>query len=320
MISFRQFILQEQAEQETSVATMKRQGITHLNLMKPEAFLTWLETVKNEASGLLGSHNVKAALKVDGLGFRFGKSSTGQIFVEGSRTGPQFEPGAFSAYAKSKGSDEVVIQRALHYDDIFSHFKKNKKLMDLVPNNTKVYCELFYVPMAELVDDTGVKFVTIKYDRKKLGNLMTICIFDILNAETNQKHPNAEEIKKTLIEKGSTSEIKVVSPDLDFIGEIDINGEIDLVDNLIKNKSETLRIVSSRKGEDKITKQNVLQLIDVAKKKLSEKVLFNKNLCGMDRLCDPENNEGIVLDLPKNLGSVKVTSPKFQMAHHGFVK
>ena len=319
MISFKQFI-EEQAEQETSVATMKRQGLTHLTQMKPEAFLTWLETVKNEASGLLGKQNVKAALKIDGLGAKVGKSKSGQVFFEGSRTGPQFEPGAFSAYAKAKGSDEVVIQRSMHYDDILSHFKQNKKLMDLIPNNTKVYCELFYVPMAELADDTGVQFVTVKYDRKKIGSLMTISIYDVLDAETNQKHPDAEEIKKTLIEKGSTSEVKIVSADLDFVGEIDINAEIDLVDNLIKNKDETLRIVSSRKGEDRVTKQNVLQLIDAAKRKLSDKVLFNSSICGQDRFCDIASSEGVVLHLPKNLGSVKVINPKFQMAHHGSIK
>lgn len=316
MISFKTFLLEEE---ETSVAAMKRQGIVHLTQMKPAAFISWLETVKSDASGFLGKQNIKAALKIDGLGFRWGKSKSGQIFIEGSRTGPQFEPGVFSAYAKSKGSNEVVIQRSMHYDDILSHFKQNKTLTDLIPNNTKIYCELFYVPMAELADDTGVQFVTVKYDRKKIGSLMTISIYDVLDAETNQRLSNAEEIKDLLIKKGSTSEIKIVSADLDVIKEIDINTEINLVDNLIKNKNETLRILSSRKGEDKITKQNILQLIDVAKKRLSDKLLFNPSICGQDRLCDISSGEGIVLTT--NTGqTVKVINPKFQMAHHGTIK
>ena len=299
---------------------MKRQGLMHLMDMKPDAFLSWLDSVKSEASGILSKQNVRAALKIDGMGFRFGKSKAGNVFIEGSRTGPQFASGAFSAYARSKSTDEVVIQRATQYDDILEHFKKNKKLMDLLPNNAKVYCELFYVPMAQVNDDTGVQFVTIRYDRAKIGSLMTVSIYDVLDAETNQKHPDAENIKQTLIQKGSTKEVKVVSADLDFIGEIDIGAEIDLVDSLIKNKTQVMATVSSRKKEDAVTKQNVLQLINQAKRRLSDKILFNSAICGQDMFCDVDKGEGLVLHLPKGLPSIKITSSQFQQAHHGSVR
>ena len=41
---------------------------------------------------------------------RFGKDNSGRIFFEGSRTGPQFEPKAFSNYARGKGSSADVIE------------------------------------------------------------------------------------------------------------------------------------------------------------------------------------------------------------------
>lgn len=58
MKSFRQFLYEQ-------VSTTRRQGITHLQEMKPEEFVIWMRSVKNEMGGVL--KNIKAVMKIDGL-------------------------------------------------------------------------------------------------------------------------------------------------------------------------------------------------------------------------------------------------------------
>jgi hypothetical protein len=316
ILSFKQFI--------NEVVSNKRQGLIHLRKMKPEDFLDWLKTVKDDADGIIGKSNTKVNLKVDGSSLHFGKSSQGKIFIEGARTGPQFEPGVFSNYAKTKHSSDStgyvdIILRAKHYDDVLNLFissSKFKKLRDALPNNSKCWAELFYNPMASLEDDTGISFVTVKYDKKKIGTLMTLVLYGVKDAETGQKHPNEKEIMKNII-GASNNEVKVVSSSLSFTDKgINIQGEINLLDTLFDDLSETKRIVTSRKNIDKEKKMNILSVIDKVKEKLENKILFNPEICGLDRLCNTASGEGLVLHL--NTGqSIKVINPEFEIAHHG---
>ena len=318
IISFKEYILNEE------VAANKRQGLTHLRKMKPADFLDWLKSVKDEAKGIIGSHNTKANLKVDGSGFHLGKDSNGKPFIEGSRTGPQFDPGVFTNYAKNKHSPDSpiyldVMKRSGHYDDILRLFissSKLKKLRDAIPNGAKVYCELFYNPMAEMEDSTGIQFVTIKYDKKKIGSLMTLALYGVKESETGKPHPNEKEIMKAVM-SASTSEVKVVSSSLSFTDKgIDIKTEINLLDTLLDDINETKRIATSRKKIDKEKKMNVLSVIDAVKEKLESKILFNPEICDQDRLCDISSGEGLVLHL--NTGqSIKIINPYFEQKHHG---
>ena len=102
MISFKKFLrLHEE------VVSTRRQGIQHLQEMPPEIFIQWMRSVRNELGGVL--KNIKSVMKIDGIGFRFGKDISGKVFIEGSRTGPISEVGAFSAYAKNKNDMTAKI-------------------------------------------------------------------------------------------------------------------------------------------------------------------------------------------------------------------
>lgn len=111
MISFKQFLAEEE-EGVPSVAAMKRQGLTHLNLMKPDAFLTWLESVKKDAAGLLGGHNVKAALKIDGMGCLHYDTEIDTLEYGGLPIGKIVEKD-LRCHVKSWDGTEIVYEKIL---------------------------------------------------------------------------------------------------------------------------------------------------------------------------------------------------------------
>lgn len=300
MMTFKEFL------EEEGVVTSRRQGIQHFHAMKPVEFIRWAKSVKKDMRGILS--NIKTVLKVDGMGFRFGLDKNGKIFIEGSRTGPIFDSGAFSQYAISKGSSDEVIMRSRHYDDMLDAFKK-LQWMKKLPNDVKVYCELFYNPMAEISDD-GIKYVTVKYDKSKVGSVMTILPYDIFVASTGEVHPQKSEIMSMLYQF-SDSKVKIIDPSLQM-GSIDISGIINPIESM---NDESIRILQSRKKEDKEAKANLITLIQKMKDELTDHIIFNPAICGLDKLCKPEKGEGIVLHLPH--GTFKMTSKEFQQAHHG---
>jgi hypothetical protein len=288
------------------VATSRRQGITHLREMKPDQFIQWMKTVKTDLNGVL--KNIKAVMKIDGLGARFGKDASGKPFFEGSRTGPVFDSGAFSAYARSKTDDVEMIARAVHYDNMLEIFK-NSDFMKVIPANTKIVCEVFYNPMAK-ESELGITFVTVQYDKKKLGSLMTIMPYSVLSADTGHTHPNQAEILKDLYSK-STDKIKIINPNLKFT-EIDVTAFANAVSSIPDN---ALTILASRKQVDKPAKQNLLNLIQKIKDDLSEYLLHHPGIEGKFKL-GPEI-EGVVLHLPSKDGIApyKITTSEFQKAH-----
>lgn len=284
---------------EEAVAT-KRQNMLHLQKMKDEEFIEFVRSVKNEMGGKLA--NVKVSLKVDGAGARFGKDAEGRVFFEGSRTGPIYEPKAFSTHAKSKGYEGEMLMRAGHYDDIFDIVTKSSFIKSL-PNNTKVVCELFYNPMGQM-DDDGIKFVTVKYDKSKLGKVMTIVPFSILVASTGQKHARSSEIIESLL-KQSNSDIKFIDPNLATSGQIDISA---FVDPVLSLNQHSLTILKSRKAEDKAAKENIKALIQNVKDSLAEYILKHENI--LDKFKLGPDIEGLVLNI--NGQDVKVTTAEFK--------
>lgn len=300
MISFRQFIQEE-------VVASRRQGITHLQEMKPEEFVTWMRTVKTELGGVL--KNIKAVMKIDGLGARFGKDSNGRPFFEGSRTGPVFDSGSFSAHARGKTDDVEMIARAVHYDNMLEIFK-NSVFMSALPNNTKVVCEIFYNPMAEETEK-GIRFVTVNYDKKKLGSLMTIMPYTVLDASTGHDSPNKPDILKELYKK-SSDKIKIIDPNLKFT-EIDIGVYADAASVY---SDESLAILKSRKAADKANKQNLLNALQKIKDDLADYLLAHPGIEGKFKL--GPDIEGVVLHLPdRTTGTLpyKITTLDFKTAH-----
>ena len=300
MKSFRQFLYEQ-------VSTTRRQGITHLQEMKAEEFIMWMRSVKNEMGGVL--KNIKAVMKIDGLGFRFGKAANGQIFIEGSRTGPVFDDNAFSAFTRNKTDDVEMISRAVHYDDILK-ILKNSDLMDSVPNNVKIVAELFYNPMAEETEK-GIRFVTVNYDKKKLGSLMTILPYTVLDAASGQEAPNKSDVLKKLYQK-SNDKIKIIDPNLKFT-EIDISIFADVASTY---SDDSLAIIKSRKTADKTNKQNLLNALQKIKDDLADYLLAHPGIEGKFKL--GPDIEGVVLHLPdRTTGTLpyKITTPDFKTAH-----
>lgn len=293
MKSFAQYLKEE------AVAT-KRQNMLHLQKMKDEEFIEFVRKVKNEMGGKLA--DVKVSLKVDGAGARFGKDANGKVFFEGSRTGPIYEPKSFSTHAKSKGYEGEMLARAGHYDDIFDIVTKSDFIKTL-PNNTKVVCELFYNPMGEMSDD-GIKFVTVKYDKKKLGKVMTIVPFSVLVASTGQKHAYSSEIIKSLY-KQSDEDIKFIDPSLTTSGQIDISA---FVDPILSLNQHSLNILKSRKAEDKAAKENIKTLIQNVKNALADYILKHESI--LDKFKLGPDIEGLVLNIDGQ--DVKVTTPEFK--------
>ncbi len=282
------------------VSTTTRKSMTHLQNMKPEDFIDWLKTVKREAKGVLT--NYKTTLKLDGLGYRFGKDDSGRVFVEGSRTGAVFDSGAFSHFAKTNNRPDSVITRAYHYDDMLELFKR-ADFIKVLPNNTKVVCEILYNPLAD-EDGMGLTFVSVKYDKNKLGSLMTIIPISILNADDGKVRDDSNEIL-TKLYKQSNNEIKIVDPTLSM-SNIDINGIINTIETL---DDSALATIKSRKAIDKVAKENILNIINNAKEEFVAYMLKHPGIEDKFQLGD--EIEGITLDIPEK-GLFKLVDPAFK--------
>ena len=281
----------------SEVTTTKRKGMTHLQDMKPAEFIELALHIKNDLKGKL--KGIPVALKVDGLGARFGVTKSGVKFFEGSRTGPIFTPKAFSTFASGRGEqDPIKLARAAHYDDIYDHLMKSRALNTL-PDDSKVVCEIFYNPMGEVEED-GITFVSVKYDKSKLGSLMTIVPHAVLVASSGEPHPDETAIIKKLV-KESTSQIKIVTASLKM-GTIDVGGMLDPIESI------NPEIVKSLKHADKEAKANAIAVIQGIKNQLADYILKHPAILGK-RMLGPEM-EGLVLGL--NNTSYKITTQKFK--------
>ena len=280
---------------ENEVATTRRRNMEHIQKMKPEEFIQLMRNA-SKAGGVL--HNVKVSLKVDGLGARFGKDAKGNKFFEGSRTGPIYDVGAFSAFARSKTDNVEIIGRAQHYDNMLAIIKK-AKFVDVLPNNTKVVGEIFYNPMAK-AEDNSLVFVTVKYDKKKLGDEMTIVPFQILDATTGRTHPNSKEILKTLY-AASDNKFRIVDPKL-TANAIPVQA---IAQAASAFSNDSLALMKSRKKADKEAKQNLLNVLQKLKDDFADFLLKTTAVKGKEILGD--EIEGLVFELP--VGAEGETAP-----------
>jgi hypothetical protein len=293
MITFKQFLAEE-------VVASKRKSLMHLQGMKPIEFVQWVQGLHNDFGGVLS--DLEVSLKVDGLGARFGKDKDGQFFFEGSRTGPVFKEKAFSSYAKEKGSKQEVIDRASHYDDMFDTLKASS-LTKLLPNDTKVVCEIFYNPMATEHEDGSVVFVTVKYDKSKLGKTMTLIPIAVLNASTGEHSDLEDEVKDKLF-KASDANVKVIDPKLK-VGKIDIRAK---TKSVMKFGEKEFALIKSLKGADKEAKQALLATVQKAKDELAQFLLDHPSIVGKDKL--GKDIEGLVFTAGGQ--PVKVTTQEFK--------
>lgn len=282
-----------------SVQSTKRTNITHLEQMKPVEFVEFARKILIDHKGQL--KDIPIDLKVDGMGCRFGRDTDGKFFFETSRSGPINTPGAFSAFNKSKGTtDEVLINRAKHYDDLYDQVKSSPIWYHL-PIDSKVICEILYNPMATL-DGDGLRFVSIKYDTSKLGKIMTIVPFTVITASTGEPLDNSKTILGAM-RSLSTKDILVIDPDL---GQVSLDVELVLKPVSIFD-DEVLRILQSRKRDDQEKKLKYNEILNDVKSSLA-KQLLTTNIPGKDKLGN--DIEGFVLKIGDK--QYKVTTSEFK--------
>jgi len=293
MLSFKKYLTEE-------VVATTRQNMLHLQKMNDLEFIEFVRSISGAMRGKL--KNLKVALKIDGLGARFGRDANGKPFFESSRSGPVFDRGAFSTYAQGRGSSGETLLRAQQYDNLFDDIMSSAA-MKAVPNDVKVITEIFYNPMAAL-DDDGITFVTVKYDKNKLGSHLTLFPHAVVYSSNGAPHPDEERILSDIIAT-SNERIRVMSPSLSMKGDIDISGMIDPILSLGKEAKETLK---SLKRDDREAKANLRAIIQSVKDEVAEYILDHESILDKFKL-GPEI-EGLVLTI--NGRDIKVTTPAFK--------
>lgn len=293
MITFKQFLAED-------VAASKRKPMMHLQNMKPLEFIDWVQSLHDEFGGVL--NDLEVSLKVDGLGARFGKGEKGQFFFEGSRTGPIYSSTSFSDHAKSRGAEGEVLRRAELYGELFKDLEKSK-LVKSLPKDVKVVCEIFYNPMGQDAGENHMKFVSVSYDKSKLGSLMTVVPLSILVASSGEEHPKAKDILK-MLNDASDANIKVVDPKLK-VGTIDVRAK---TKSILKFGEKERSTIKSLKGADKVAKAALLATIQKAKDELAEYLMSHEAVKGKDKL--GKNIEGLVFSASGQ--PVKVTTQEFK--------
>lgn len=289
---------------DVSVKSTARQGIQHLQKMNDIEFIELIKRIKSYMHGKLGS--VKMSLKIDGLGARFGKDINGQPFFESSHSGPIFRGGMFSQHAASKGLTGDRLERAKHYDDIFDLITQSK-FVRMLPNDTKVSCEILYNPLAEITD-TGLKFVTVTYDRAALGDPMSIVPISAQVASSGDPHPHSNAIIQKLLQLKQENGVKFINSNLTVSGDIDVNA---VIDPILSLNDQSIAILQSRKKVDAAEKTQIKALIQTVKEELANFILSNPNISGLDRL--GKDIEGIVIS-GSDMPTLKVTTPDFKSA------
>lgn len=293
--TFRTFL-----EAEGDVASTKRQTITHLEAMRPVEFLEFAQDLLKHTGGEL--RDLPISLKVDGFGARLGKDKDGAFFFETSRSGPIQKAGSFSAFTQAKGGSEESISRAKLYDNLYDYLEKSH-IWRILPDNTKVVVEILFNPMGRLEND-DITFVSVKYDRHKLGTLLTIVPIGVTVASSGEKHPEEKELLHKLL-KTSTKECLVISPDLEP-ANINLTAILDPVSAL---NDDVKAVLLSRKAADKPLKETYTKLLQDIKDEIAQ--VFLQHLVGGKDKLGPEV-EGYVVEIKGKL--FKITTSAFKAA------
>lgn len=285
---------------EETAPNYARQSIKHIYNRLPDGRVStaemknaeFLELAKEiaENNGTLDGVNID--LKVDGAGIRFGKDQQGRPFFMTSRvTDPLYKQdvGFFTKYGQEHGQSGEQLSRTKNYDDALELIT-GSKFIQLLPDDTIVQAEMMYNPMAEKTS-SGLKFVNISYDPKKLGKVMTLVPFSVKQYSTGEVLASAHKIKQQLA-NASDAKIKLITTELDHTG-IEVGSIIAPILELDPKKKENKELFST------------------AKQQLSDAIINSPALKGKDALGD--NIEGIVVKTPS--GKVfKVTSQLMKTA------
>jgi len=284
-----------------------RKGIQHIYNRLPDGRVSSMEMRDNEFIDLCKEiannsgrlDNIPISLKVDGAGIRFGRDMGGEPFMMTSRvTQPLYakDIGFFTRYGQEQGQSQDQLSRTRNYD-LALEMIVTGDFMKAVPNDTIVQAEMLFNPMAQAQGDE-LKFVSIAYDKRRLGDKMTLVPITARQYSTGRSRPDEARIIKKIIAK-SSPDIKIVSNKLEHKG-IDVNRIIAPVVNM----GDTLLGALRSRGTNP-EKEQAKNILDTARQQLSDAIITSNKLKGLNTLGD--NIEGVVINMPSGR-LVKVTS------------
>jgi hypothetical protein len=289
------------AESDATVVQSKRKGIVHLEKMKDIDFINLLDDLKDKASGKITLDNITMNVKVDGFGGRLGMDENGRPYAETSRSGPKFEPGQFTAFAKAKGADPESLKVSAKWDQWWDQMIEvtNAVAEKIDLKNTKVHVEVLYLPFAEEQDDGRLKFVGIHYDKfPEDVNMALVPLFAEVSS-TGQPHPQSDQIVATFKSLNQVGTTMIIDNRLSTKNSIDATAVLPPMENI-----EALRVQLLSGKRDQ--KREAAEAIQPIKDQLGQFIINHPDIVGKDIL--GKDFEGIVLNTPS--GPVKITSPE----------
>lgn len=286
MLTFKQYLSE-------AVAEMKRESMIKFVDMPDSVFEIFLSELKKNKNIL--ASDTKLFAKLDGFPVKVGLDSSDSFFLETSKSGPKYEAD-FLKFTESKIADQEkakgkpnlrkdeMLNRGSAYDEVFNTLKGLavfKKIFDKYGNNFKIYAEVMTNKLAKESDDKSkVKFVSVYYDKNKLGKMMTIFPYRVLNASDNSIHPKSAEIINLLL-KNANANVKFLP------AKLQINDEGINLSSVVKSTLDTQEL-----------KQKISEAILKAEDKIPDMYQIGKEI------------EGIVIWV--NGKEYKITTEKFQ--------
>ena len=268
MKTFKQYL------KEQEVKTSKRVGIEHIYALKPLEFIDLCRYFKNDLKGIIKPKKVKINLKMDGAGLRIGLDANKKFFIESSRSGPVFKPGAFAEYTINKFGKSNEISDS--YDKVLSSLLELEPLQRYLRSKfhqgVKLFCELLFTPNAKQIEGK-LQFLVVKYDADKLGKLFSLIFYKAEDLDGNQI-TNEQQIFNDL-KKLSTNRILLDDQTIDY-EDIDIEFEVNDFLQIIDDQADVEYILTSRKKDDQPAKEALVNIISKYQKMISDKIIQTK--------------------------------------------
>jgi len=294
--------------EEPAVKAQLRKGMPHLHDLKAPDFLDLLDEL-HDGNGNFKLQNIPLNVKVDGFGGRFGKNAEGKPFMGTSRTEPRYTPG-FLDYHKQKGTEDPdILGRAKLFDDLFYEMMKAVELVDskLGPDflvNKQVTCEVLFLPFATETDEGRLKFVGIHYDKLPEGVQLALVPFHIVQADTGEQLPDADQYINKMLSVGQQGSVMFVNNRLVQKQGLDVTEIINVLDNINELKQIVSDTAGKRDRASQQLKREVEEKLQPIKIELEKAIINDPNIVGKDIL--GKDYEGIVIN--SRLGPIKVTS------------
>lgn len=227
-----------------------RVGIFEIRKLSEIEFLRLIKVIVEKYNNILPQTSVIIKEKIDGVSLRFGLDENNRLFLETSYSKPIFDLESYKNFLSKKieKPEENIIYNLVK--DIKNEFEKNNNLLSILKkynkNGIKIICECLYNKMAKEVDENKLRFITVSYNKDKLGRFATFILFDVIDNE-GKSYLNSEEIIEEL-ERISNNDLKFIrlkkinNSDLDltilFSRWKNLISDIDFIIEILKKKNK----------------------------------------------------------------------------------